>query len=208
MNNNKIVQQSQTSKAAPGVFNNNIYHIEEQFNLIKEKFKIQDGADNTLLWVTTPTLALKKEFHLSSDEACTQEVLDIKMHSIVNFSDKWDVTDTSTNTLIGTIKEKIHLTPKWDVLNDKGEVMASVGEELKDILVGQIGIPKKFNLTHNKGSIIGTYSQEFSMMMLKFDLDFSSDTEILIDRRLGIALGLIILDKMISQYSQSQEQSS
>ena len=86
--------------------------------------------------------------------------------------------------------------------------MASVGEELKDILVGQIGIPKKFNLTHNNGSIIGTYSQEFSMMMLKFDLDFSSDTEILIDRRLGIALGLIILDKMISQYSQSQEQSS
>ena len=67
----------------------------------------------------------------------------------------------------------------------------------------------KYN-PENKSIILfpGTYSQEFSMMMLKFDLDFSSDTEILIDRRLGIALGLIILDKMISQYSQSQEQSS
>jgi uncharacterized protein YxjI len=205
MNNNKIAQPSQNTKAAPGVFNNNIYHIEEQFTLIKEKFKIQDGAGNTLLWVTTPTLALKKEFHIFSDEACTQEVLDIKMHGIVNFSDKWDVTDKSTNTLIGTIKQKINLTLKWELLNDKGEAMANVGEELKDLLVGQIGIPKKFNLTHNNGSIMGTYSQELSMTMLKFDLDFNSDTEILIDRRLGIALGLIIVDKIISQNNQMQE---
>ena len=56
-----------------------VYHISHQLTLTKEKFKIDDGNGNVLLWAETPSFTLKKQFHVFADEAGTQLLLEINI---------------------------------------------------------------------------------------------------------------------------------
>ncbi len=180
------------------------YQIQHQLGLLKEKFKVQDETGNPMMWVTTPSISLKKEFHVYSDEAGTQEVLSIKTHKLMEIAETWDVSDPVTQQSIGTIKAeplKSVVAPNWKILNSSGQEIAVVAENtaerLENTVVGGL-VPRKFAVTTN-GATLGQYNQSYTGLVMHFDMDFSSDAQHTLDRRLGLAAGVIVANKALTE---------
>lgn len=177
--------------------NRTSYLIQHQLALTKEKFKIEDGAGTVLLWAVTPSITLKKEFRVYTDEANTQEVLDIKIHKVLELTEKWDVSEAGGTTLLGSINSEAHITPKWKIMNAQEQQIAEASEDGKNMIEHDlVGARRKFVVIAD-GVTVATYDQSYESLMLNFTMDFSQDTQNILGRRLGIALGIVIAHKAL-----------
>src|ERR1700722_9406845 len=135
---------------APDPFTKTKYQIQHELGLLKEKFKVEDESSNVIMWVSTPSFSMKKEFHIYTDEACTQEVLQIKIHKLIEFADTWDVSESDDKTSLGTIKFealKSLMGSKWQILNPQGQQIAEVAENTKEHLENTVAgglVPRKY----------------------------------------------------------------
>lgn len=191
--------QPSASPTAPGMFDRTNYQIQHQLSLTKEKFKITDEAGMPLLWASTPRMTLKKEFHVYADEVGSQEVLEIKIHKLMELTEVWDVIDPNGQVVLGAIHAEIHITPKWRVLDAQGQQIAEAAEDAKNIVEHALGVPRKYDVMSSGGTILGTFNQTYTSLTLNFNMDFSQDSQKLLDRRLGIALGIIVANKALGE---------
>ncbi|MGD0283982.1 MAG: hypothetical protein ABSB12_00055 [Candidatus Saccharimonadales bacterium] len=191
--------QPSASPNATGLFDRTNYQIQHQLSLTKEKFKITDETGTPLLWAATPRMTLKKEFHVYADEAGSQEVLEIKIHKLMELTEVWDVIDPNGQVVLGAIHAEVHLTPKWRVLDAQEQQIAEAAEDAKNIVEHALGIPRKYVVTSSGGTVLGTFDQTYTSLTLNFNMDFSQDSQKLLDRRLGIALGIIVANKALTE---------
>ncbi|MGV3667383.1 MAG: hypothetical protein ACO1NV_14730 [Leptospira bouyouniensis] len=157
-----------------------------------------ENKSKLLFFVKQKAFKLKEDITVYSDETKTKELLKIKARSVIDFSAIYDVVDMTSNENIGSLRRKGFksiLKDSWEILDTKEQVVGSIDEDsmLKAILRRFLTnlIPQQFLITLNQKPV-GVLQQTFNPFVPQFKIDFSSDVTNALDRRMGIAIVILL----------------
>lgn len=157
-----------------------------------------ENKTNLLFFVKQKAFKLKEDITVYADETKSKELLKIKARRMIDFSAIYDVVDVSLNQSIGSLRRKGFksiLKDSWEILDAKDQVIGSIDEDsmLKAMLRRFLTnlIPQTFFITVNKNQV-GVLKQTFNPFVPQFNIDFSADTAKILDRRMGIAIVILL----------------
>lgn len=178
----------------------NKYFVKKSFlKIFGGEIRIFDeNKTNLLFFVKQKAFKLKEDITVYADETKSKELLKIKARSMIDFSAIYDVVDVSSNESIGSLRRKGFksiLKDSWEILDAKDQVIGSIDEDsmLKAMLRRFLTnlIPQTFFITVNKNQV-GVLKQTFNPFVPQFNIDFSADTAKILDRRMGIAIVILL----------------
>lgn len=179
-------------------FQYNQYVLKRQVFALAGKFRFFAPDGKLLLFSEQKMFKLREDIRVYSDESKAQEVLMIKARQIVDFSAAYDVVDSATGQKVGALRRKglaSILRDEWEVL-DAGDVV--LGKLMEDSM--GLALLRRFlsNLVpQNYDILFGTdrvadLKQNFNPFTYSLNIDFSMDTDQRLDRRLGLAAGILL----------------
>lgn len=166
--------------------------------LVGAKFHVFNTNGEVVLFSKMKALRLKEDVRLFTSEDMSQELVNIHARKIIDFSATYDVSDSQTGLKIGALRRKglkSILKDEWLILNANDEEIGIIKEDsmglalLRRFLVNLI--PQKYNVYIGE-KLVSTFKQNFNPFVLKLNLDFSNDSEGILDKRLGIAAGIML----------------
>ncbi|MCC6697064.1 MAG: hypothetical protein IT365_15660 [Candidatus Hydrogenedentes bacterium] len=168
------------------------------FKLLGDAFHIYDSMGSVLFYSKLKAFKLKEDIRLYTGEDMRTEVLSIRARSILDFSTAYDVVDSQTGELTGTLKRKglkSLIRDSWIIMDAQGRDVGTIEEDstalalIRRFLLNLL--PQSFTGTVN-GQVAFQFRRHFNPFVLRMELDFSPDTQGLLDRRLGIAAGILL----------------
>lgn len=165
-------------------------------------FHLYSDAGELVLYSDMKRFRIREDIRLYRDASKRETLLRIRTRSVLDFAGAYDVEDTATGERIGTLKraglKSAFLRDHWSVLDPQGREIASLQEDsiLKALLRRYIEFlspffPQRYHATVG-GQIVAHYRQRFNPFILKLDVDFTPDTDARLDRRLGVAAGVLL----------------
>lgn len=142
---------------------------------------------------------LREDIRVYADESKTREVLSIKARQIMDFSAAYDVVDAEMNQKVGALRRKglrSLLRDEWEVLDENDNVKGLLFEDsmglalLRRFLLGS-WLPQNYDITFGT-TRVADLKQNFNLFRYELHLDFSMDVARTMDRRLGIAAGILL----------------
>jgi uncharacterized protein YxjI len=181
------------------IFQHPSYLLKRQAIALAGKFRFYDPMGNLVMFSEQKMFKLREDIRVYSDEAKTQEVLSIKARQFLDFSAAYDVVDTAMNQKVGVLRRKglrSLLRDEWEVLdagdNLKGLLFEdSIGLALLRRLVLGHWLPQNYDITFGQ-TRVADLKQNFNLFRYELNLDFSMDVNRQLDRRLGIAAGILL----------------
>ncbi|MCP4646025.1 MAG: hypothetical protein GY851_36615 [bacterium] len=177
----------------------NRYMIRKKiFKLLGQAFHVYDEAGNVLLYSKLKAFKLKEDIRVYTGEDMATEVLVIKARQIIDVWAAYDVMDAQTGEHVGALKRrglKSVIQDEWTIMDGNDNEIGAVKEE--NIALALIRrsltnlVPQSFEGTVN-GVPVCTFKRHFNPFVLRMDMDFSVDTQGLLDRRLGIAAAILL----------------
>lgn len=175
------------------------YSRKKLLKLFGGEIKIFNEDESKLLFfIKQKAFKFKEDITVYTDENQSNELLKIQARSIIDFSAAYDVIDLRNNEKVGVLRRKGFsslLKDKWQILNPNEELIGEVEEDnmlmalLRRFLTSLI--PQQFSIVIN-GREVGELHQGFNPFVPQFKIDFSMDTDKLLDRRLGIATVILL----------------
>ena len=181
------------------IFQHPNYLLRRQAIALTGKFRVNDPMGNLVLFSEQKMFRLREDIRVYSDENKTQEVLSIKARQIVDFSAAYDVVDAAYNQKVGALRRKglsSILRDEWQVLDVNDNVVGKLFEDsvglalLRRLLLGSL-LPQNYDMTFGE-TRVADLRQNFNPFRYELNLDFSMDIAHLLDRRLGIAAGILL----------------
>jgi len=181
------------------VFQQNQYLLRRQVFALTGKFRVYDPSGNQVLFSEQKMFRLREDIRVYSDESKMQEVLTIKARQIIDFSAAYDVMDSLTGEKVGVLRRKgwrSMLRDEWEVLDANDQVRGMLFEDsvglamLRRFLLGSL-LPQNYDITLGEVRV-GDLRQRFNLFRYELDLDFNMDPLRTLDRRLGIAAGILL----------------
>lgn len=180
------------------IFQHNQYLLKRQVFALTGKFRFYDAGGNLVLFSEQKMFRLREDIRVYSDESKTQEVLMIKARQIIDFSAAYDVIDSVTAQKVGALRRKglaSMLRDEWEVLDVNDNVIGSLFEDsmgmalLRRFLSSLI--PQNYDIVVGS-SRVADLKQNFNPFTYQLNMDFSMDTARQLDRRVGIAAGILL----------------
>jgi uncharacterized protein YxjI len=180
-------------------FQHNNYLIRRQVFALTGRFRVFDPSENLVLFSEQKMFRLREDIRIYSDESKAQEVLNIKARQIVDFSAAYDVMDSTTGEKVGVLRRKgwrSMFRDEWEVLDANDQPRGMLFEDsmqlalLRRFLLGSL-LPQNYDLTLGE-TRVADLRQRFNLFRYELDLDFSMDPTRQLDRRLGIAAGILL----------------
>lgn len=181
------------------VFQHPRYLLHRQVFALTGKFRMFDPMNNLVMFSEQKMFRWKEDIRVYSDETKTREVLSIQARQIVDFSAAYDVVDTEMNQKVGALRRKgwrSLLRDEWEVLDANDNVKGLLFEDsmglamLRRLLLGS-WLPQNYDITFGE-SRVADLKQNFNLFRYELNLDFSMDVSHMLDRRLGIAAGILL----------------
>ena len=175
------------------------YLIKRQVFALAGTFRFYDPSGNQVMFSQQKMFKLREDIRVYADENKTQEVLSIKARQIIDFSAAYDVVDTAMNQKVGTLRRKgwsSMLRDEWQVLDANDNQIGVLFEDsmglalLRRFLLGS-WLPQNYDLTLGE-TRVADIKQNFNLFRYELNLDFTMDPSQKLDRRLGIAAGLLL----------------
>ena len=122
----------------------------------------------------------------------------IKARQIVDFSAAYDVVDTALGQKVGALRRKgwaSMLRDEWEVLDAGDNVIGKMVEDsmglalLRRFLSNLI--PQNYDILFGADRV-ADLKQNFNPFTYELNIDFSMDTTQRLDRRLGLAAGILL----------------
>lgn len=181
------------------IFQHPRYLLKRQAIALTGKFRFYDPNGTQVMFSEQKMFRLREDIRVYSDESKTQEVLSIKARQIIDFSAAYDVVDTAMNQKVGALRRKglrSLLRDEWEVLDANDRVVGllfedSIGLALLRRLVLGSWLPQNYDMTFGE-TRVGDLRQNFNLFRYELNLDFSMDVSHMLDRRLGIAAGILL----------------
>ena len=181
------------------IFQHPRYLLKRQAIALTGKFRFYDPMGTQVMFSEQKMFRLREDIRVYSDESKTQEVLSIKARQIIDFSASYDVVDTGLNQKVGALRRKglrSLLRDEWEVLDANDRVVGllfedSIGLALLRRLVLGSWLPQNYDITFGE-TRVGDLRQNFNLFRYELNLDFSMDVSHMLDRRLGIAAGILL----------------
>lgn len=175
------------------------YLLKRQAIALTGKFRVYDPAGRLVMFSEQKMFRLREDIRVYDSEDKSREVLSIKARQIMDFSAAYDVVDTELNQKVGVLRRKglrSILRDEWEVLDANDRVIGQLFEDsiplalLRRLVLGS-WLPQNYDLT--VGDIrVADLKQNFNLFRYELNLDFSMDTTNRIDRRVGIAAGILL----------------
>ena len=181
------------------IFQHPSYLLKRQAIALAGKFRFYDPMGNLVMFSEQKMFKWREDIRVYADENKTQEVLSIKARQIVDFSAAYDVVDTALNQKVGALRRKglrSILRDEWEVLDANDNVKGLLFEDsmglalLRRLLLGS-WLPQNYDITFGE-TRVADLKQNFNLFRYELNLDFTMDTGHLLDRRLGIAAGILL----------------
>ncbi|WP_340007963.1 hypothetical protein MHH52_08735 [Paenibacillus sp. FSL K6-0276] len=179
-------------------YNHTEYIIRKKvFSIMGAKLHIYDSAEQLVLYSQMKAFKLKEDIALYTDESMQKELLRIKARSAIDFSAVYDVHDSETGEHIGALRRKglkSILKDEWTILDRHDQEIGKIKEDstAMAILRRFISIfPQKYNIEMDD-TTIPAFKQNFNPFVTKIIADFSDDPKGMLDRRLGLAAGILL----------------
>ncbi len=178
-------------------FNN--YLLKRQVFALTGKFRIYDPSGNFLLFSEQKMFRLREDIRVYGDESKSQEILMIKARQIIDFSAAYDVIDSASNQKVGVLRRKgwkSLVRDEWEVLDVNDAVVGLLFEDslqlalLRRFLLGSF-LPQNYDMTIGTERV-ADLKQRFNPFAYQLDMDFGMDTAHRLDRRAGIAAGILL----------------
>ena len=175
------------------------YLLKRQVFALTGKFRIYDPMENLILFSEQKMLRLREDIRVYGDESKTQEVLMIKARQIIDFSAAYDVIESSKGQKSGALRRKgwrSLLRDEWEILDANDQPIGKLFEDsmgralIRRFLLGTL-LPQNYDITIGTERV-ADLKQRFDLFAYRLDLDFSMDTGRRLDRRLGIAAGILL----------------
>ena len=180
------------------IFQFNQYLLKRQVFALTGKFRVFDPSGRLLLFSEQKMFKLREDIRVYADEAKTQEVLAIKARQIIDFSAAFDVIDSATGQKVGALRRKglaSMLRDEWEILDVNDTVRGRLFEDsmglalLRRLLTNLV--PQNYDLLFGE-TRVADYKQNFNPFTYELNIDFSMDTIGQLDRRIGIAAGILL----------------
>jgi len=181
------------------IFQHSSYLLKRQAIALTGKFRFYDPLGNLVMFSEQKMFKLREDIRVYSDESKSQEVLSIKARQFLDFSAAYDVVDTSMNQKVGVLRRKglrSILRDEWEVLDANDSVKGLLFEDsvglalLRRLLLGN-WLPQNYDITFGQ-TRVADLRQNFNPFRYELNLDFSMDVAHQLDRRLGIAAGILL----------------
>jgi uncharacterized protein YxjI len=179
-------------------FQYNQYLLKRQVFALTGKFRFYDPSGKLVLFSEQKMFKLREDIRVYSDESKTQEVLMIKARQIMDFSAAYDVVDSATGQKVGVLRRKglaSILRDEWEVLDVGDKVVGKLFEDsmglalLRRVLTGLI--PQNYDITFGPDRV-ADLKQNFNPFTYQLNIDFSMDLSQQLDRRIGLAAGILL----------------
>jgi uncharacterized protein YxjI len=168
------------------------------FKLLGGAFHIYNPQGEVVFYAKMKAFKLKEDIRLYTGEDMQGEVLAIRARKIIDFSAAYDVFDSSTNQKVGALKRKGFksiIRDEWILMDASDREIGLIQEDSTALaLVRRFLtnlVPQSYQGTVN-GLPVCTFKQKFNPFVFKVTIDFSPDFNRQLDRRLGIAAGLLL----------------
>ena len=181
------------------IFQHPRYVLKRQAIALTGKFRFYDPMGNLVMFSEQKMFRWREDIRVYADEAKTREVLGIKARQIVDFSAAYDVVDTALNQKVGALRRKglrSLLRDEWEVLDENDNVKGLLFEDsmglalLRRFLLGS-WLPQNYDISFSS-TRVADLKQNFNPFRYELNLDFSMDVAHALDRRLGIAAGILL----------------
>jgi uncharacterized protein YxjI len=180
------------------IFQHNQYQLKRQVFALTGKFRFYDPLGNLVMYSEQKMFRLREDIRVYSDESKSQEVLMIKARQIIDFSAAYDVVDSISNQKVGVLRRKglqSMLRDEWEILDVNDNRIGTLFEDsmgmalLRRFLSNLI--PQNYDIVIGS-SRVADLKQNFNPFTYHLSMDFSMDTSRLLDRRVGIAAGILL----------------
>lgn len=175
------------------------YLIRKQFfKLFGGAFRIYDESGSLALFADMKAFKLREDIRLYPDENKLQEVLLISARNIIDFSASYDVFDPVHQEKVGMLRRrgfKSMIKDEWVIFDAAEREVGTIKED--NIILALLRrfatnlIPQRFHGYIGDDQVF-QFQQHFNPIVAKINLDFSSDTNSLLDRRLGLAAAVLL----------------
>ena len=180
------------------IFQANQYLLKRQVFALTGKFRFYDPGGKLVLFSEQKMFKLREDIRVFSDEGKTQEVLMIKARQIIDFSAAYDVVDSAAMQKVGALRRKglaSMLRDEWEILDVNDTVIAkliedSMGLALVRRFLSNL-VPQNYDVLMG-AERVADLKQNFNPFSYQLNLDFSMDPNQRLDRRLGIAAGILL----------------
>jgi hypothetical protein len=180
------------------VFQHSQYLLKRQVFAMTGKFRFYNPSGGLVMFSQQKMFRWKEDIRVYADESKTQEVLMVKARQIIDFSAAFDVVDSTTNQKVGALRRKglaSLLRDEWEILDVNDNLIGKLFEDSMGLaLVRRILtnlVPQNYDITINENRV-ADLKQNFNPFTYELNLDFSMDTAHQLDRRLGIAAGILL----------------
>jgi uncharacterized protein YxjI len=175
------------------------YLLKRQVFALTGKLRLYNPNDELVLYVEQKMFRLREDIRVFGDDSKTQELLLIQARNIIDFSAAYDVIASANGQKAGTLRRKglrSMFRDEWEVLDATDQPIGmlfedSVGQALlRRFLLGSL-LPQNYDITIGDERV-ADLRQKFNLFSYQIILDFSMDTANKLDRRLGIAAGILL----------------
>jgi hypothetical protein len=151
-----------------------------------------------VLFADLKAFRLREDIRVYAEEARLTEILTIKARQIIDFSAAYDVVDVTKREKVGALKRrgwKSLTRDEWVFMDAEDRDIGIIREDSTVLALARRFltnlIPQTFHAQID-GKRIATYKQHFNPFALKLEADFSDDFARSLDRRLGLAAGILL----------------
>jgi hypothetical protein len=171
------------------------------FKLFGNAFHVYDAQGRLLFYSKQKAFKLREDIRLYTGEDMQTEVLHIQARQIIDFSAAYDVYDSMGRQKVGALKRKgwkSLVRDEWILMDASDREIGVVKEDSTGLallrrFVDAVSFffPQKFHV-EVAGRPVCLIKQHFNPFVYKLTLDFSANTQGLLDPRMGIAAGLLL----------------
>lgn len=192
------------SITANPVYQQNQYYIRRKFfKFLGAAFHIYDLNGNLAFYSKQKAFKLKEDIRVYGDQAMTNELLTIKARGVIDLGMTYDVVDSTTGATVGALKRKglkSIIRDEWLILDVNDNEIGLIQEEsgalalVRRFLGGMASLlaPQVFDGFVGSSPVL-QFQQNRNPFVQKVALDYGSDVNNLLDRRLGIAAAVLII---------------
>ena len=174
------------------------YVLKRQVFALTGKFRFYEPNGGMVLFSEQKMFKLREDIRVYTEEGKSQEILMIKARQIVDFSAAYDVIDTATGQKVGALRRKglaSLLRDEWEILDVTDNPIGRLFEDsmglalVRRFLTGLV--PQNYDITIGTERV-ADLKQNFNPFSYHLNLDFSMDISRRLDRRVGLAAGILL----------------
>jgi len=181
------------------LFSSNMYVLKRQVLALTGVFRLYDANDTLTLYCKQKMFSLREDIRLYNNEQMQEELLHIQARNLIDFSAAYDVFDSHLGTKIGTLRRKgvnSIIRDQWEVLDASEQTIGTLIEDstalalARRMLLGAL-LPQNYDLLVNETRYVDI-RQRFNLFRYELEIDFRENIGDKVDRRLGIAAGILL----------------